>query len=74
MTAVGGDKRELAAIERLRGRLKVGRGFAAGDVDAAVERAVKQFAGAPIRDFVPMLVERLVLADLRSATGHPPAG
>lgn len=52
----------------------MGQGFVAGDVDAAVERAVKQFAGAPIRDFVPMLVERLALADLKGAAGRSGTG
>ncbi len=39
VTAIGGDGRESAAIERLRERLTVSEGFTAGGVDAAVEWA-----------------------------------
>jgi hypothetical protein len=74
VTPGGGGGHESAALDRLCERLTMGGGFAAGDVDAAVERAVKQFAGAPIRDFVPMLVERLALADLKAATGRSGTG
>lgn len=35
-------------------------------VEAAVEDAVTHFAGCPIRDFVPLLVERTATAKLGS--------
>ena len=74
MTADSDDELESTAIARLREHLTRGLGFAECDVDAAVERAVKQFVGVPIRDFVPVLVERLVLADLKDTTGRVTTG
>ncbi|MGW4340130.1 three-helix bundle dimerization domain-containing protein [Rhodococcus koreensis] len=37
-------------------------------VEVAVEDAVTHFAGCPIRDFVPLLVERMATAELGSLT------
>jgi hypothetical protein len=35
------------------------------EIAAAVERAVRRFTNAPIREYVPLLVERLVTDELR---------
>ncbi len=37
---------------------------ASAEVEAAVETAVAHFAGCPIRDFVPLFVERTATAKL----------
>lgn len=60
-------ERELIAIRRLRERLTVDLGYATGDVDAALDRAMIGFADARIREFIPLLVARLVLDELK---GH----
>lgn len=73
MTKVSEPDRELVAIRQLRERLVAGRRHTDGEIDAAVARAVQQFARAPIRDYVPLLIERIVRDDLwRSASGAEP--
>ncbi len=67
MTTTNDSYRETFAIDKLRERLSDGDAFDRDEVDAAVERAIAQFAGAPVRTFVPILVERLVRDDLRAA-------
>ncbi len=58
-------EREATAIRRLRERLVANDSYASEEVNAAVDRAVRVFAGAPVREFVPLLVERLAVDDLR---------
>lgn len=46
----------------------------AATVQSAVEQAHRRFVGAPIRDFVPVFVERVArdaLSEPRSAAGPP---
>lgn len=61
---------ERLQLEHVRERL-LRSGAAAGDdpavVDAAFREAVAAFAGAPVRAFVPVLVERAVREHLRGA-------
>jgi hypothetical protein len=73
VTTVSEPDREQVAIRQLRERLVAGRRHTDGEIDAAVARAVAHFARAPIRDYVPLLVERLVRDDLwRSVNGAEP--
>jgi hypothetical protein len=51
-------------MRRLRERLIAGQEHATAEINAAVERAIAYFADAQIREFVPLLAERLVRADL----------
>ena len=52
--------REDQAIGQLRRRLRVVyRDRSNADVQGAVDRAVRRFTVARIRDFVPLLVERI---------------
>src|SRR5690242_4663907 len=44
----------------------------AGRVSAAVDQAQARFAGSTIRDFVPLLVERRVAAELRQLVRATP--
>ena len=39
------------------------------DVEHAVRRSYEQFTGSPIRDFVPVLVERMARDQLLKRTG-----
>jgi hypothetical protein len=65
MVVVDGARRESVAVAQLRVRLAAESATSASDVDAAVDRALRGFAVAPIRDYVPLLVERLARDDLR---------
>lgn len=56
--------REAAAIQFIRERLSTKSGWSAADVNAAVDRALRAFADAPVRDFVPLLVERIARTEL----------
>ncbi len=53
------------AIRRLRDRLAQVNGHSADVIDEAVRRAVERFSEVRIREFVPLLVERLVRDELR---------
>lgn len=66
-----GAERESAALRQLRERLVAGGAYESSEVDAAVGRAVARLAGAPIREFVPVLVERLTTDDLRHTAATP---
>jgi hypothetical protein len=66
---VNGAEREEAAMLKLRDRLAVAHEYATTDIDAAIERAIACFADARVREFVPLLVERLARADLRALVG-----
>jgi hypothetical protein len=67
MTTVDESQREMVAIQRLRERLAGLGGRAAGEVNAAVDHAVRRFEGAPLREFVPLFIERFALEELRRA-------
>lgn len=61
-------KSESQAIAEIETRLVAEYSeLAADDVRGAIERARKQFERSTVRDFVPLLVERRVHADLASA-------
>jgi hypothetical protein len=64
------DRVELAAIAKVRERLAAEWIGARQDIEAAVDRAVQCFAAAPIRTYIPVLVERWARADLQAM---PPA-
>jgi hypothetical protein len=68
VTTVQESDRETVAMRGLVERLTVDGGYPLDEVDAAVARAVRRFAEAPIREFVPLLVERLVRDELRHLT------
>lgn len=65
MYVVDEAHRESVAVTQVRERLVTESTHSAADVSAAVDRALRRFAGAPVRDFVPLLVERLARDDLR---------
>jgi hypothetical protein len=73
MTTAIEDQREAVAIRQLRERLISGMSAAAGEINDAVDRAIQQFAGAKIRAFVPLLVERRARDDLRNAISAAPS-
>ena len=50
---------EERAISLVRERLRARFGERPADVEDAIDEAVKSFAGARIRDYVPLLVERI---------------
>jgi hypothetical protein len=54
-------------IERLTGSFP---DINAADVDHVVHRSYKLFDGKPIRDFVPVLVERMARNDLLAQRHH----
>jgi hypothetical protein len=58
-------ERESAALRQMRDRLTGDDERNAAVIDAAIARAVNRFSGARIRDFVPLLVERLVRDELK---------
>ena len=67
--------REEQAIGRLRQRLlTVFRERGTAEVQDAVDRAVRRFTTARIREYVPLLVERISRDELshRSPTGRGP--
>jgi hypothetical protein len=62
---------ETRAVNAVVHRLAVAFPDLAPDVIAqTVRRSYQQFAGSPIRDFVPVLVERLAKNDLRTMTAQ----
>ena len=65
MTASQRDQHEEQAIGRLRQRLQiVYRERSAAEVQSTVDRALRRFATARIRDYVPLLVERIARDEL----------
>jgi hypothetical protein len=57
--------REEQAIGQLRRRLQTAyRDRSTADVQGAVDRAMRRFTTARIRDFIPLLVERISRDDL----------
>ncbi|MGW1738002.1 three-helix bundle dimerization domain-containing protein [Nocardia sp. NPDC001965] len=72
--------REQKAIRELAGRLAAAysENRSADEVDIAIRSAHESFAGSSVRDFVPILVERMVRRDLETpaatetATTAPP--
>jgi hypothetical protein len=61
---------EAKALEHLAERLRHDSGLPAATIDSAITEALAEFAGRPIRDFIPILVEREVkdrLASMNSA-------
>jgi hypothetical protein len=60
MRTADGPTAEVRALEQVSERLRVEYGLPADHVDTAVAEAVQTFAGLPVRDFVPILVERQV--------------
>jgi hypothetical protein len=67
-TTEDNDEREATAIGALRTRLTDAEASNAGEVNAAIDRAIQYFAEVPIRTFVPLLVERRARDDLKVAT------
>ena len=62
------DKGEAAALGEVLESLKSDYpGLAGDEVDAMVARARDDFAGRPIRDFVPLLVERRIRSQLAAS-------
>ena len=58
-------KTEAQAVADIESRLVAEYSeLAAADVHGAIERARKRFERSTVRDFVPLLVERRVHADL----------
>jgi microcompartment protein CcmL/EutN len=70
MTTAIEDQRELTAIRQLRERL-IAVGGDVSAVNAAVDRAIRHFATAPVRAFVPLLVERRARDELKAAGSQP---
>ncbi|HEY1486273.1 MAG TPA: hypothetical protein VGF84_09215 [Micromonosporaceae bacterium] len=66
------DRIEIAAIAKVRERLAVEWIGAREDIEAAVDRAVQYFAAAPIRTYIPVLVERWARTDLRAMPSASP--
>ena len=62
-----GDEAEAKALEHVSQRLQVRLGLPADVVEAAIAEARAAFSGRPVRDFVPILVEREVIERLASA-------
>lgn len=58
--------REEQALARLRERLVTtfAKTWSPDDVDSAISRARQRFDGRVVRDFVPILVERIVRQEL----------
>ena len=50
----------MRALAQVAERVRVDYGVPAAQVDAAIAEALRAFAGRPVRDFVPILVERQV--------------
>jgi hypothetical protein len=61
--------RERQALDQVTDRLSrsFADRFSPGQVDAAVSSIHHRFDGRPIRDFVPVLVERMARDELRHA-------
>jgi hypothetical protein len=67
----GVREQERRALVRLRAQLVshyAGR-CSSDEITEVIDRASDRFAGARIRDFVPVLVEQIVREDLRRAFG-----
>jgi hypothetical protein len=64
---------KMVAALQLRERLLARGSHTDIEIDTAMTRAIARFAGAPIRECVPVLVERLVRDDLWRLTnsGEP---
>jgi hypothetical protein len=61
--------RESIALRQLRDLISADTDVSAAEIEEAFDRALDQFATAPVRDYVPLLVERIVRRDLRPR--HP---
>jgi hypothetical protein len=60
---------EQAALSRIADRMAAQfPELPAADIHLAIQGRYAQFEGSPIRDFVPVLVERSVRADLTGAS------
>ena len=64
MVAAGGGSAETKAIEHVAERLRTRLELPPEVIDAEIALALAEYAGRPIRDFVPILVEREVLDHL----------
>ena len=61
------DEAAQAAAVTVRLRRRIEANVASeGEISASVRRAWAQFAAAPVRTFIPVLVEHQVLQQLRS--------
>ncbi|CAI9400729.1 three-helix bundle dimerization domain-containing protein [Nocardioides sp. T2.26MG-1] len=60
MRTADGPTAEARALEQVSERLRSDFGLTADEVDAAIAEALAAYAGRPVRDFVPILVERQV--------------
>jgi len=65
MTRTDNTARESTAIQQIRRRLATEGNSRPAAVEYAVDQALARFAGAPIRDYVPLLVERFARESLR---------
>lgn len=76
MTTAGGPAGEARALAQVAERLRADYGLSAAQVDAAIAEALSAFAGRPVRDFVPILVERRIrerLGRSRVSSGGGPS-
>lgn len=60
MRTADGPTAESRALEQVSERLRSDYGLTPDEVDAAIAEALAAYAGRPVRDFVPILVERQV--------------
>src|SRR5262249_44338438 len=60
----GGGLAEAQALRHLSARLQTRFGLPAEEVDAEIASALAEFTGRPVRDFIPILVEREVVDGL----------
>jgi hypothetical protein len=66
------DHHEVDAVaQRLSDWLSQSRGSAL-EIRRAVEREFDRYERVPVRDFVPLLVERQLRGDLRTLARHSP--
>ena len=53
-------------------RQRVGDGYPESEIAAAVRDGFREYEGAAVRQFVPVLVERSAIERLRKGTAAPP--
>ncbi|MGW4895896.1 three-helix bundle dimerization domain-containing protein [Kitasatospora sp. NPDC004240] len=67
-------RQEQAAVQQMGYRLhqRFDKVVGATEVDHAIERALRNFDGARVRSFIPILAERRAADDLRAAAALGP--
>ena len=76
MTVVGSEEALSVELGHLRERLteRFGATLPPCMIGEMVDEAVRQFGGATVHQFVPLLVERAVTEQLRARAAAVPAG